>query len=286
MKKAFFTFLLIIISFSTAIGQLIKFYGYDGSNSLVPVDSVVFGFTLDATMGIDVQLGEQDISDAPTQTYDLRVIQRTANDFYCLYDEESNKITYDVGFDSKTNFRGITENGTGKYFEVINMSENFDGGYFIGLEGYIDSQNDINDYYLGFFAAYSCPPSLITYNDLLDGIPGQLNGVIVTPRDWSTDSLYKSFYFYIEPDSSLISSTLSFQDSVIVDFYPNPAEAIVHIESKSFFNVELYDAIGRRVLLSDTDTKLLDVQNLPAGVYYLSFFNDHYRKTEKLIIAN
>lgn len=286
MKSISFTYLLIIIAFSTMFGQQIKFYGYDGNNSSVPADSVVFGFTSGASMGIDEQLGEQDITDVPIQIYDLRIIQRTADDFYCLYDEESDEITYDVGFDSKVNFRGFTGNGIGRYFEVINMSENFDGGYFIELGDYIDSQNDINDYYLGFFAAYNCPPNLVSYNDLLDGIPGQLNGIIVTPRDWATDSLYKSFYFYIEPDSSLTSSTLSVKDSDIAVFYPNPAEAIVHIESKSFFNFELYDAIGRRVLLSNTDTKLLNVQNLPSGVYYLSFFNNHYRKTEKLIITN
>lgn len=286
MKRVFFVSLLIIITSSIVVGQQVKFYGYDSSNSLVPVDSVVFGFSSDASIGIDEELGEQDISGTPTQTYDLRVIQRTTDEFYCLYDEEANKITYDVGFDSKVNFRRVTENGAGKYFEIINMSENFEGGYFIWLGDYIDSQIDINEYYLGFFSAYSCPPNLISYSDLLDGVPGQLDGIIVTPRDWATDSLYKSFYFYLEPDSTLTSSILEVDEHNIPNFYPNPTDDILHIESVSFFNIELYDSFGKRILSSDTNAKFLNVQNLASGVYYLSFINDLYRKTEKLIIIN
>ena len=63
-------------------------------------------------------------------------------------------------------------------------------------------------------------------------------------------------------------------ESIDMRLYPNPTDAILYIES-SIGPVEIYDAMGRRVLTAKAyeGRTILDVGNLPRGVYLLKTTN-------------
>ncbi|MCS7027318.1 MAG: T9SS type A sorting domain-containing protein [Bacteroidia bacterium] len=60
-------------------------------------------------------------------------------------------------------------------------------------------------------------------------------------------------------------------DSNPIFIYPNPAQSYVWVEASSTVIAELFDVLGQRVntFLINKGTQMVDISNLPSGMYYL-----------------
>lgn len=92
-------------------------------------------------------------------------------------------------------------------------------------------------------------------------------------------------YFKEEKDFSVAAplSTESFGNGSFKVF-PNPASNVVNISSKiAIDKMELYNVLGKKVMQS-TNTKVLNVESLNAGIYVLKIFNNNKSSTKKIVI--
>lgn len=70
-----------------------------------------------------------------------------------------------------------------------------------------------------------------------------------------------------------------------IKVYPNPASSVVHFdspESGSWDRIEVFDISGR-MMKKETDTRQVDIRELPAGVYFVRLWQLNRYATKKLI---
>lgn len=69
------------------------------------------------------------------------------------------------------------------------------------------------------------------------------------------------------------------------NIYPNPAQEIVHIQSKNglSFHLDIFDSLGKRVLSTNSENEI-NISNLSNGLYFLNFSSEKNIQTKKLII--
>ncbi len=294
MKKyrVTFSFLFSLLFYNNVYCQTITFLGYT-SDQMIPVDTVTFGFANNATIGIDDGLGEIDITSSPIDSFDLRVVQRTAEDFECLFNENAEPVYFSSSFESKINLRPIVPDSNGDnslYFEVINYSNNFDGGYDIILTNYVtDPLIPIEQYFLGFKASFICNSTnnINLDNNLFDGVPITLANIVVLPKPPnSNDDWYTHFYFKLERD---ITTNTTESPLVSYKIYPNPADEFIHLEGYDPESTayELYNIQGQLVKqgdLSTTQTKIMTA-NLSAGLYVVNILSSNGQSTIRNLIS-
>lgn len=257
-----------------------------------PVDTVTFGFEINATMGIDEGLGEIDISDNPIDGFDLRIVQRTAEDFECLYDENAEPIHFSTSFESKNNLRPLftsSEDDNSLYFEVISYSNNFDGGYSIILVDYVRNlQDPIDQYFMGLSAVSACSESNNMFLDtnVFDGSPFPLAALLLLPTPLGSDDQYTHFYFKLERDM-----TTNTNESILSSYkiYPNPADEFVNLEGyqNEDSTYELYNIQGQLVKqgnLSTTQTKI-NTTDLPTGSYVVKILTSNGQAASRRLLT-
>lgn len=64
--------------------------------------------------------------------------------------------------------------------------------------------------------------------------------------------------------------------------FPNPTTGVLNIAMKDFRNVELFNSMGQRVLQSHETA--LDLNNLPAGVYFLKLTDNQGAVTMRSVV--
>ncbi len=290
--KLVFSFIFSLLFFSAGShGQTIKFFGHV-LGQIEPVDTVTFGFANNATMGIDQALGEIDITDVPIDTYDIRVIQRTAEDFECLYNENAEAVHFSTSFESKNNLRPSftsSEDDNSLYFEVISYSNNFDGGYSIILVDYVRNlQDPIDQYFMGLSAVSECSESNNMFLDtnVFDGSPFPLAALLLLPTPLGSDDLYTHFYFKLERDI-----TTSTNEPILSPYkiYPNPADEFVNLQGYQPEDsaYELYNIQGQLVkqgYLSTTQTKI-NTTDLPAGSYIVKILSNNGQVASRSLLS-
>ena len=82
-----------------------------------------------------------------------------------------------------------------------------------------------------------------------------------------------------------LSNPTDVQDAVmpVVQIYPNPtSQYVTVVTSDSVSHIEIYDARGT-VVMRTTHT-LIDVSNLPSGVYYVMVHTNQQCVVNKLLI--
>ena len=75
--------------------------------------------------------------------------------------------------------------------------------------------------------------------------------------------------------------------SNMFSLYPNPASTFFTIHHQADFadiqevlKLEVYNSLGNEIFKTETsDGKIVDISNLPVGVYFVKIFNK-YNKTE------
>lgn len=107
----------------------------------------------------------------------------------------------------------------------------------------------------------------------------KVSGVSVTPTDQSGISSILTI-----DNITLTTQPLSTQNFSLnsLKVYPNPANSIVNFQGFEG-EVKVYDISGKNVKTSTTNSGSIDVSNLDAGVYILSFTNEDDVYNTKII---
>lgn len=99
----------------------------------------------------------------------------------------------------------------------------------------------------------------------------------------------------VDPNAAAVSgtstfdfSTLSVEEEELVEFlmYPNPASDIVTFkipEGNKIIKIEIFDALGKQILLDLTEENTIDITDLSLGYYLVSVITDKGKITKKLI---
>ncbi len=294
MKKyqLVFSFIILLLLNNHLHSQTIIFLGYT-SGQIIPVDTVVFGFANNATVGIDEALGEVDITDHPTDSFDLRVIQRTAEDFECLYDENAEPVYFSSSFESKINVRPVipdSEEENSLYFEVVNYSNNFTGGFDILLVDYKrDLFDPLDEYFMGFQPNFDCDPdnnSFLGFN-LFGSVSDPLVSLVLTPKPLgSDDDWYTHFYFKLKRDLTTNTSESALPSYKV---YPNPANEFINLEGyqNEAVSYELYNIQGQLVKKGNllTTQTTININDLTAGSYVVKILTDSGRTTGRSLLT-
>ncbi len=290
--KLVFSILLLLLC-KNINSQTIRIFGY--KSGLIPADSVLIGFDDNATMGIDEALGEIDITDTPIDSFDLRVIQRTAEDFECLFDENAEPIQFSSSFESKVNLRPLnpsSEIDNSLYFEIKIYTRNFEGGYLMLFNDYVRNPLiPIEEYFLGFNSTFDCDPNnnMFLGHNIFDAVPSfTIPGLLLLPSPLgNVDDLFTHLYFKLERD---ITTNTEEPITESLKIYPNPADEFINVEGYDHEDrfYQLYNAQGQLVKQGDlmaSQTKIGTV-DLPAGSYVLKLLSSDKNsgKNHRIII--
>lgn len=96
---------------------------------------------------------------------------------------------------------------------------------------------------------------------------------------------YHEDYYLIYGGGNCNQSNLSVEENEdeIEDLvFPNPTTGVLNIAMKDFRNVELFNSMGQRVLQSHETA--LDLNNLPAGVYFLKLTDNQGAVTMRSVV--
>ncbi len=113
--------------------------------------------------------------------------------------------------------------------------------------------------------------------------------VVVDDVITNTASIYFDFNFPIITNTTattvrLLSTTES-ELQQLFTVYPNPTRGILNIklnENRVIDTIELYNSLGQLIKSTESNTSI-DVQNLPAGTYFISVYSDKGKGTQKFI---
>jgi hypothetical protein len=251
------------------------------NDNLVRVDSVIFGYTDNATLGVDAALGEANIFNRPVQSYDMRVVQRDSTNFSCsstlLYNSNGHIIDtvkhyFPTNFDSKVNYRSKRDTSfLNRLFEIKFLSSNIMQFYISSLvpNQFADftKRNAFNRY---LDSCLSKKPAVLLY--IFDPLRPQDPILVVT------NSPISNMVFLFDPGFLLDSREATINTKTRV--YPNPASDVLiidNIEVGKVKNLRLFDILGREVLtqkVEGSESVELNVSQLSRGTYLLTLYND------------
>ena len=112
--------LFFVLNFQISNSQILKIFIDNLKNEH---DTVIIGFKENASIGIDENIGEKEISELEKNNSLFYILQRDSSHYNCINSSypEYRKIYFKNNFDSKINLR----NGTDKdfeYFEILNLN--------------------------------------------------------------------------------------------------------------------------------------------------------------------
>lgn len=67
--------------------------------------------------------------------------------------------------------------------------------------------------------------------------------------------------------------------------YPNPTKDVINIDGEKFDELEVHNLLGKKIISKTTETKEINLSNLPKGVYLLSVIQNN-EKYSTLIVRN
>ncbi len=115
------------------------------------------------------------------------------------------------------------------------------------------------------------------------------NTVVVDDVITNTASIYFDFNFPIITNTTattvrLLSTTES-ELQQLFTVYPNPTKGILNLQLNQNLvidTIELYNSVGQLIKSTESNASI-DVQNLPAGTYFISVYSDKGKGTQKFI---
>lgn len=270
--------LLVVITDSPAQIMTVITTLQDGSR-----DTIHFGFIQEATIGEDVALGEENLFMSPVKGYEGRILQRDQGNFSCamLYDETP--VYYDNNFDSKANYRNISDTSLqNRLFETWYSDTS------------IDSIEMICDIPISSFlqAGY-------WHLDDCDSDPPAPVGIMVIKDDTVTHTRtkitlgigLKQLIYITEPDIILTSE----KDHPIerelsgIDIFPNPTHQTFTIQlpgHRKIKEVSILNALGKLLFRqhSNSSEAEIDLGTLSDGVYLIVVTSSNGDQAIKRII--
>lgn len=245
-------------------------------------DQVIIGFDENATIQINTQLGEEDLSNTPiTGDFDLRVVQRNQDTYDCMVDTAGNNLIYQNHIESKIDLRSPNnQNPENAYFEI--MPNGVFNGFTLELEKY--HTPEARKGYLNLATKAECEDENFQFYLALpdpDVNPIFLARILLTPLDVnqpletpvSEIPLFKKLYVHMEQD--ILSSTSTIENNDINGIaFPNPTSSNVSLDWCG--SAELVSINGKSIQLDNSSNckKNLILDHLPAGAYFVKLFND------------
>lgn len=281
MKFVFNIWIIFVLNIHIN-AQIITFVGASSGNILNWVeDTVTFGFIDGCTIGIDNKFGEEELSNKQIDSLELRIFQRDKAHYSCIIDTAGKALYYNNNIQLKKDFRSTSSKENELYFEVENLTNNFENGYMIYFRNYHSFNH--RSTYLGFSAISECDEDRIDYFNLLEPVDSAfLLGIAVPKVNFSRPDLkdYKHFYFHLKVSEPLSTNEKNSDNSEFL-VYPNPAGNTLTIESNNIINI--YNLSGQLIfcLNSSDEKKILDLSLFPEGIYTIHTI-DKYGKINKI----
>lgn len=193
-------------------------------------------------------------------------IDSTWNTFTNMWEIERSVATYNMGLVSKTEF--YDPDGIGGW--------DLNGQNLIDYTGTLIEKITEQDW---------IDPNWVTYDRTSFTYDGNGNRTVVISEDDSSGSLM--FESKAETDYSTVTPfSLSTDAFTKISFkvFPNPASNFINISaSKSIDKIEVFDVLGKKVLMS-TETRKVDVKNLKSGVYLLKMFRNNSSSVKRIMV--
>ena len=275
------TLILTLIQFIAAPIVAQEFYTTIIAESNNGLDSIIIGYDISASIGIDSQFGEIDISNTSfNPVFEIRVGQIDLNDLNCdmntmfsspdlvSYMSEIDIVPRDCeGWDEAVTINGLAPIST-LYIrnKDLPVKLNWDSSIFTNecLESSL-----ITDWHPGGWFDASCdgvsipPLNLMNQDSVIIINP---SGISLVDLNGDTLSMFHILLGGINQLNKVEEWTLEEQ----VKIYPNPTKRYVTIETKynELRTVKNYNSNGK--LLEETMSNLIiDMEGYPSGVYYL-----------------
>ncbi|WP_439132605.1 family 16 glycosylhydrolase [Polaribacter sp.] len=118
-------------------------------------------------------------------------------------------------------------------------------------------------------------PQFLLINFAMGGIAGA-----VSPSFTESSFLIDYVRIYQE-------STASVKDNFNSKFtvFPNPSSKVIRIKTNQHVHtIEIYSALGKRVITQKTPTLSIDISTLKSGLYFMKIFTDNKAATKKVMV--
>ncbi|MEI2694159.1 MAG: T9SS type A sorting domain-containing protein [Saprospiraceae bacterium] len=233
-------------------------------------DTLKFGFHPLATIGIDSILGERDISINNLKNLDFRIIQRSAENFYCLFPYGAriengafvyDSIFYKPAFDSKINYR--SRDSVNRYFEILMHYKN---NVHISVDFGIRFK-----YFLDKIIYYvrGCPESNPIVSFGSDPVIAEADAVIFNTNGPD----YHMIWVFKDSINISVNSEQEIEETEIV-VYPTPFSSSFNIQTEGHFNfLEVVDLSGKSYFsiksLTGFNIFHINSNDWPNGMYML-----------------
>lgn len=94
----------------------------------------------------------------------------------------------------------------------------------------------------------------------------------------------------VQTISLIVDGTVNIAHEVISQFniYPNPANNVIFVAAKESGNIIITDILGavkyEGIFSGDSKEKIIDVYKYNKGIYFVTFRNNNYQSTQKILI--
>ncbi len=187
-----------------------------------------------------------------------------------------------------------SQGGTGTAEVTLTLTNNPDA-----TVGFTTTMNDQTNYYYFAFAE-SAGFAGATDDQIIEAVVSQRS-----PYTENLNSTITSFQanvsydFFIVPfnanhemgtfyKTSLVAGQVFISDvnGISYSIYPNPATSVVNVEGENIDRVELYNALGQRVMSQNVNgtAAQFDVNNLTKGAYILKVYSNGQESVQKVVV--
>ncbi len=99
-------------------------------------------------------------------------------------------------------------------------------------------------------------------------------------------NIYAQMGTAIARDFTTNTVSVSTADGVNFNLYPNPATSVLHVDGENVERVELYNALGQRVMLSMENgvAAQIDVKDLAKGTYIIKVYSNGKTATQRVVV--
>lgn len=110
-------------------------------------------------------------------------------------------------------------------------------------------------------------------NQSLEVYPGNSYSVLTTVNgctERSTQILIDTIVGGIDPNDECNLTNVEFEDLTDLKTFPNPVNNILHLQTNaSIKQISIYNSIGKELIKTQINQNMLDVSNLPVGLYII-----------------
>jgi hypothetical protein len=239
-------------------------------------DTVMFGFAIAATTGVDTALGEMDIFSEPLNDLDLRLTQRTTatvDSFWLVGCSTTDNVkTFGQNIDLKKDFR--PPNGLLNDHFILSI-------YGVNYPITIKVHEIYTDYWVPY-CIYDENSKVVSGFELRSLTDHKGTDTIIYIED-SSQCQYISFRPWVILNAS---EQLKKEN---IKLFPNPARDKITIYSQRsrILAVEIYDLTGTCVYRNlNTGSNRIDLEtdNLPKGLYVLKIRDERDTISRKIVI--